>query len=55
VLVIAAAARVTIEQTTADIGVKGLASRFVFLELIEATAAAAIAEAFPFQIGHFAQ
>jgi hypothetical protein len=47
-LVIAAAAAVPIQKSATNIGVKGLGGRFVLLELIEAAAATAITEAFPF-------
>jgi hypothetical protein len=54
-LVIAAAASLAVKQSATDIGVKGLDGRFFFLQLVEATAATAITEAFPFQIGHLTQ
>jgi hypothetical protein len=48
ILVIAAAAAVPIQKSATNIGVKGLGGGFVLLELIEAAAATAITEAFPF-------
>ena len=54
-LIVATAATVSIQQPAAYIGVIGLIGRFFFLKLVEAAAAAAIAEAFPLRIIHFAQ
>jgi len=54
-LIIAAAASLAVQQSATNIGVKGLDGRFFFLELVEATAATAVAEAFSFQISHLTQ
>src|SRR5208282_6724885 len=52
--VIAAAAALAVEQPAADVGVEGTV-RLLFLELIEAAFAAAVAQALPFRIRHFIQ
>src|SRR5579864_8661587 len=52
--VVAAAAGLAVEQPAAHAGVIGAVGR-LFLELVEAAFAAAVAEAFPFGIRHFLQ
>jgi len=52
--VIAAAAALAIEQPAADVGEIGR-RRVLVLELDEAAAAAAVAQAFPFRVGHLGE
>ena len=54
VFVVAAAAGLAVEQPAADIGIKGPVG-LLFLELVQAAFAAAVAQAFPFRIRHLRQ